>query len=119
MAAGRLISWLREIWSLVRRVRDLVRQRVDAAIAAETPAFRAAVGDLPVLHRIGPKLAAEPDAVVGAAPGIGRAGVGRAFRRGGGRDRSWSGGRADHSGGGEQFQGRAAGDGFIQGGNRI
>lgn len=86
-----------------------------AAISTEAPPFRATSGDLPVLPLIRLELGAEPDTVVGAAPSIGASAVGRAGRgtRGGHRFRRGS-RAADDGGGGDQFQGRAAGEGLVQ-----
>jgi len=88
----------------LRRVRELMRQGVNTPVAAEAAAFGAAVGNPPILHRIGPEIAAEKDPVMGPAPSVGGRSRAGALRRGGGTD-----------GGGEQFQGGTAGKKVIHG----
>lgn len=106
------------------RQRPRIRSEVELSVlhaGVETPeykaiaaAFRAAVGDLPVFHRIRPILAAQPHAVMSPVSGI--SGRRRRGRRGGEARR---GSRADEGGGGDQFQRDAVGEvSFHDGGVR-
>ena len=52
------------------RLRDLVRERVNTSIGRIGHALGPAILDGPVLHRIGPKIAPEKNAVVGFVPAI-------------------------------------------------